>query len=122
MRVVIAGSRSIKYYDQVLCAIINSGYDITEVVSGAAPGIDRLGERYADENGIPCARFPANWDLYGKKAGPTRNAQMAAYCDAAIVVWDGKSKGSYNMIQQMNRFKKPYFVWKVNVNGTTTSF
>lgn len=114
MKVVIAGSRSIKFYDQVLCAINNSDYNITEVVSGTAQGVDLLGERFARENNIKCVRFPADWKSYGKKAGVLRNAHMASYCDAAIIVWDGKSRGTFDMIKQMKRFNKPFFLWNLN--------
>lgn len=33
--------------------------------------------------------------------------QMAEYADAAIVFWDGKSRGTQNMIQQMRELGKP---------------
>jgi hypothetical protein len=113
MRVIIAGSRSIVDYDQVLVAVDNSDFYIKEVVSGAARGVDALGERYALENSLPCMQFHADWDKYGRRAGPIRNSEMAKYADAAIVVWDASSTGSRNMIEQMKRLNKPCYVWKV---------
>jgi len=35
---------------------------------------------------------------YGNAAGPIRNKQMAEYADALVAVWDGKSRGTKNMI------------------------
>ena len=35
---------------------------------------------------------------------------MAEYADAAIVVWDGESRGSRNMIDEMIKAKKPYYI------------
>jgi hypothetical protein len=35
---------------------------------------------------------------------------MAEYADAAIIIWDGQSKGTRNMIENMIRRKKPYHI------------
>lgn len=101
MKTIIAGSRSILRYEVLLDAMLlfNNVWEISEIVSGTANGIDKLGERYARENNIPLKQFPANWDLYGKRAGYVRNRQMAAYADAVIVIWDGRSKGTKQMIE-----------------------
>jgi uncharacterized phage-like protein YoqJ len=63
-------------------------------------GVDGLGRRFGEENKIPVKPFPANWDKYGKGAGFIRNKQMADYAEAAIVIWDGESRGSANMLEQ----------------------
>lgn len=44
MKVIIAGSRTLHSYDLVVRAVKDSGLQITEVVSGGARGVDRLGE------------------------------------------------------------------------------
>jgi len=118
MKIVIAGSRTITNYDEVLTAIKGSPFVITEVVSGRARGVDSLGEYYAKQNNLACSYFPADWNTHGRRAGPIRNAEMARYADAAIIVWDGVSTGSANMIENMKRLNKPYYVWKV-ANGIT---
>jgi hypothetical protein len=110
MKVIIAGSRNIDDYSLIVEAVERSGYNITEVVSGCAVGIDRLGERWAIANNIPIKEMPADWNRNGKAAGPMRNRDMAEYADAAIVIWDGKSPGSRNMVENMIRRKKPYYV------------
>jgi hypothetical protein len=43
-------------------AIMNSGFDISEVVSGGAPGVDTLAEQWAEKNGIQVTRIPAEWN------------------------------------------------------------
>lgn len=118
MKVIIAGTRykdkdaKIVFddYNLVVEAVARSGFNITEVVSGTAIGADRLGEKWAIANGIPIKEIPADWNRYGNAAGPMRNKVMAEYADAAIVVWDGKSPGSRNMVENMIRKKKPYYV------------
>ncbi len=102
MKVIVAGSRGIQLYQTVADAVADAldcvGFVITEVVSGTALGVDRLGERWAIEHGIPIKRFPANWDRYGKSAGYLRNEQMAQYAEGLIAVWDGCSRGTVHMI------------------------
>lgn len=113
MKVIIAGSRSITKYSYVLRAIRESNFEITEVVSGTANGVDRLGETYANLKQIPCERFPADWNNYGKYAGPRRNNEMAKYADALIAVWDGHSSGTKNMIELARKWGLKIFVYEV---------
>ena len=49
--------------------------------------------------------------MYGKSAGFIRNADMGAYADAAIIFWDGESKGTKHMIQTMKKLDKPYYIF-----------
>lgn len=100
MRVIIAGGREIEDYQLLLDAIENADFEITTVISGGARGVDALGERYAIEKNLPLEIFPADWEKYRKAAGPIRNGQMAEAADALIAVWDGKSTGTMNMIDQ----------------------
>lgn len=113
MKTIIAGSRDFNDYRLLLKQVdyyrLHKN-DITEVVSGCAKGADELGERYANENGIPIKAFPADWNQYKKSAGPIRNREMAQYAEVLIAVWDGKSRGTKNMIDEMNKLKKPVFI------------
>ena len=43
--------------------------------------------------------MPADWEKYGRSAGPKRNAQMAEIANALIAFWDGQSRGTKNMIE-----------------------
>jgi len=115
MKVIIAGSRTITDYISVGKAITNSKFVITEVVCGCAIGVDRIGEAWAIANGIPVKQMPADWNKYGRQAGIIRNIQMAQYADAAIVIWDGKSPGSKNMIAEIKKADKPYFIDLIEV-------
>lgn len=99
MKTIIAGSRSIGNYQLVVNCIAKSRFKITEVVCGEANGVDKLGKEWAKKNKIPVKSFPAEWNKYGNAAGPIRNAQMADYGQALIAIWDGESKGTYNMIR-----------------------
>lgn len=113
MKCIIAGSRTITDYAAVERAIEASAFPITQVVSGCAPGVDRLGEQWGYRHDLPIAHFPADWERHGKAAGPIRNAAMAAYADALILVWDGRSRGSADMLRQARAGGLRVFVQEV---------
>jgi hypothetical protein len=120
MKTIIAGSRSIQLYSLIPQSVKASGFSITELVCGCAPGVDRLGFVWARKNYVPVRFFPAwekqhqwameNWWLdeivephlgeHWRAAGHIRNAEMAKYADALILVWDGQSAGSKSMLAQ----------------------
>lgn len=98
MKVIIAGGRDFNDLEFLQKKLGNFYYRISEVVSGAAKGADTLGEMWAYSKNIPVKQFPANWKEHGKSAGPIRNREMGKYADALIAFWDGKSKGTKDMI------------------------
>lgn len=111
MKVIIAGSRNLELGVFSMRDIVNaSGFDITEVVSGTARGVDSSGEHWAEYHDIPVKRFPADWKRFGKSAGAIRNAQMAHYADALIAIWDGESRGTKNMIDIANKKRLKVYV------------
>lgn len=113
MKVIIAGSRGITSQSIVEEAMEEAGFPVvTEVVSGTARGVDRLGEAWAEMRDIPVKRFPADWDRYGKSAGYRRNQDMAKYADALVAVWDGESKGTGHMIDIMRAAGKRVFIFR----------
>jgi hypothetical protein len=102
MRVIIAGSRTIIDPLEVDKAIADSGFEITKVICGGAQGVDLLGSKYAFSHDLPIQYFLPDWKQYGKAAGPIRNSEMAQNADALILVWDGKSRGSNDMLNKAN--------------------
>lgn len=98
MKTIIAGSRSITDYKYLLKAIAQIDWEITEVISGNARGVDRLGERWARENNIPVRLFFPDWDKWGKSAGFVRNHEMVEEAEALIALWDGESRGTKHTI------------------------
>ena len=102
-RVIIAGSRSFNNYALLRehCLSVLQEKMKTHrviIVSGHARGADSLGERFANELGLPFELHPAKWRLLGKAAGMVRNAEMAKCSDALIAFWDGESRGTRHMI------------------------
>jgi hypothetical protein len=104
LRIIIAGGRDFNDYELLKGTmdrlLRKRSADEVEIVCGEAPGADSLGKRYAIENGMSVASFPADWDGHGRAAGPIRNGQMADYATHCVCFWDGRSKGTKNMINQ----------------------
>lgn len=105
MKTIIAGSRSICNRNTVYEAIekaVNSGFDISEVVSGTAEGVDTIAEQWAEDNNVSVKQFPYEdfSEENGKPAPLVRNDKMAEYAEQAIIVWDGESNGSEYMIEE----------------------
>lgn len=117
MYILVSGKRDFTNY-----ALFRKELDIVKkhysdrglyIVEGGAKGTDALAKRYAMENNLPYKEFPADWDKYGKKAGPIRNKEMVDFVAAnygiSIFFWDGKSKGTENCL----KIAKERIPWKV---------
>lgn len=102
MKTIIAGMRDFHHYPTLLRAVKLCPWYISTVVSGGATGVDKLGELFATDHDLPIQSFPVTreqWNEFGKKAGPMRNRQMAENAEALLAIWDGKSRGTKNMIE-----------------------
>ena len=127
MKIIVAGSRAFGshadhrkiLYDRLDLALSRraEAEDEVVVISGTARGADQMGEEWAASRGCEVIRMPAQWDKYGKSAGPKRNEEMAAVADAAIIFWDGISRGSMNMRDICHRLNIPVNV--VRFSGST---
>ncbi len=122
MRTIIAGGREFKTFDMAFSELdeIHKSSPLTKVYCGMAlhwlwktdptiGGADRAGYEWAKSRGVTIVEFCANWHL-GRSAGMIRNREMADKAERAIVFWDGKSKGSKNMIDVMKRLKKQVII------------
>jgi hypothetical protein len=106
MRVIIAGSREGVTYEDIEKGVqqFEQAWGlITEVVSGCAAGADTFGEQYAKAHNIRVNPMPADWNRYGRAAGPIRNSEMAKYADGLIAISVNDSRGTANMIQTAKR-------------------
>jgi predicted Rossmann fold nucleotide-binding protein DprA/Smf involved in DNA uptake len=112
MKVAVIGSRS--FADQKLMfSTLDKIGGKTVIVSGGAPGADRLGERYAEANGLVKEIYKADWNnlthpdavirfkhgrQYDANAGFRRNKTIVDSADLVVAFWDGSSKGTKNAL------------------------
>jgi len=114
MRVLIAGSRSIgsaAAVDRALAHAEGLGLDITEVVSGGARGVDRLGEDWARRRGLPVRVYEPDWARLGKRAGYVRNAEMVRVSEAVVILYDGVSKGTAHTLRIARAAGLPVYLY-----------
>lgn len=128
-KIIIAGTRTFDDFNKLEievkkfileCVNTKISKNQIEIVSGTAPGADKLGEKFAKKYGFGLIRCPALWDdmsdpciigytkfgkKYNKLAGPKRNEKMAKYATHCVVFWDGISDGSKDMITRAENHK-----------------
>jgi len=102
MKVLVCGGRSFTAYETVerYLDMLHALHGFTRVIHGAAIGADRCADQWAGFNRIDCQRFPAEWKVYGKGAGPIRNARMLNEGQPDLVVAFPGGKGTGNMRKQ----------------------
>jgi len=72
------------------------------VIHGDAMGADRMGGFEAEMLGIEVLRVPAEWDKYGKRAGPIRNMRMLDMNPDLVLAFHDNllaSRGTAHMIK-----------------------
>lgn len=102
MKVLICGGRDYTnqaQFEQVIRSFIAAHGRITCIVCGGQRGADLMAVRYANWHRIKTSVWPANWEKYGRGAGPIRNQLMLdANPDIAFVIAFPGGKGTADMI------------------------
>lgn len=106
MKVLIAGSRGIKHFN--LSEYVDKDVDL--IISGGAKGVDALAEEYADKKGLSKLILRPNYTKYGKAAPLIRNEKMVDICDKALIIWDGKSRGTNHTIEYAQKVGKSVMI------------
>lgn len=125
-RLIIAGGRDFDNYElakESLLQLVESNWikDEPIVISGGAKGGDYIGECLANEFGLNVEVFQADWkDMrepcivktnqygeYNALAGMNRNHSMGDSGTHLLAFWNGKSKGTLDMIEYMKSLGKP---------------
>ncbi|KKN86896.1 hypothetical protein LCGC14_0264590 [marine sediment metagenome] len=106
MRILICGDRN--WTDrEAIWEYLDSIPAGSVIIEGDARGADRIAGDIAAEMGFEVEVYPAQWDRYGRAAGPIRNTQMLDEGKPVIVVYChddlDNSKGTKNMVTQATK-------------------
>lgn len=130
MRVFISGSKSISKSPEEVKSLLDS-YIVTgaEILIGDCYGVDAAVQKYLESRGYnnitiycsgvtprnnfaPSAKVrscaEAAKGLTGSAFQYVKDIQMAQDCDTALMIWDGKSKGTGENIRRVKEMRKPY--------------
>lgn len=124
IKLAIVGSRCITdfelldHYGLAALSMMNiSPWDIEQVISGGADGVDKLAERlckkYKQFLGKPDIIRPDYKRQPPKIAPLLRNQTIVNECDAALVIWDRISGGTYDTLKRLHEARKPYILINV---------
>lgn len=102
MVIIVCGGRDYNNVSAVYHAlhIAHQKRGITLIIEGGATGADRLARQWAQENDVPIQTFEAEWEKYGKAAGPKRNEQMLEEGNADGVIAFPGGRGTADMVSK----------------------
>ncbi|MBQ7597392.1 MAG: hypothetical protein IJU56_02295 [Clostridia bacterium] len=106
MKVAIIGSRSL--HMEIPPELVPK--NTTQIISGAANGIDRSARAFALEHRIQILEILPDYARYGRSAPLQRNDMIIALADLVLVFWDGKSRGTKYVIDRCHAVGKPVVV------------
>lgn len=124
MKVLIAGSRG--WHDPAPLNALLAGLDVlaegagqklTIIHGDARSGADLLADTLGRQWGAKVVREPADWDVYGKAAGPIRNQRMIDNHRPDVVYAfraSGKSNGTDDLVKRAQRAGIPTYVVAAN--------
>lgn len=101
--ILICGSRTWANHKIMKDVLYDEGNMISLVVHGGCNGADMMAEKICNQLSIPTKIYHAQWEEYGKSAGPIRNITMYRNeaPDMVYVFHDNlnESKGSKHMVK-----------------------
>ena len=112
-RVLVTGGRTYSDRTRVAWALkaVDAKYPIGMVIQGGARGADELCKRWAQDNGVYCRQFDADWNSQPRSGGHIRNADMLRVGQPDFVVAFEGGAGTASMIKMARKAGVP--VWEV---------
>lgn len=111
-RVLVCGGRD--YADrETLRRVLDAHLDLFGpfvLIHGAARGADTLAGEWAASRGVEFEAYPADWDRFGRRAGPERNRRMLHQGKPTVVVAFPGGAGTAHMVRIARAFDVPVFV------------
>lgn len=100
LRVIVCGGRDYKDW-ATLHRVLDAVWP-NEIIEGGAAGADEMARYWAKGHDVMWITVEAEWEIYGRAAGPRRNAAMLILQPDLVIAFPG-GRGTDNMIQQALR-------------------
>lgn len=103
MRVLVCGGRN--YCEaSVLWGELDTlhrqaAHDSMIVIQGGARGADQMAREWCAAREVPYDNFPANWETFGRAAGPLRNNAMLRASPDLVLAFPG-GRGTADMVSK----------------------
>ena len=104
-KVLVCGGRNYdnrerlyKALDSALQSSIVAG-KLFVLIHGNAKGADSLSHEWARERQVSIEVYAADWDTYGRRAGPIRNRLMLTESSPHVIIAFEGGKGTAHMIE-----------------------
>jgi YspA, cpYpsA-related SLOG family len=99
MRVLVCGGRN--YNDRAAVFRMLDALAPSVVITGGCPtGADMHADRWTYERGVQIEHHPADWERYGRAAGPIRNQAMLNEARPDLVLAFPGGKGTADMVKR----------------------
>lgn len=106
MKILVCGGRI--YWDKMKVYKVLDEKNPNVIIQGGCPsGADKFAYDWAYERKIEeIITVPAQWNVYGKMAGPMRNREMLKLKPDLVIAFPG-GKGTANMIREAKKAGVP---------------
>ncbi len=115
-RILICGSRN--WVDRETMENVFKHIDDSIIIEGQCKGADLMAAELAEGKNLCIERYPANWEKYGRSAGPIRNQQMIKIGkpDIVLVFHEAlaSSRGTKNMMKYAKEVGITTFIFTAN--------
>lgn len=113
---LICGSRTVNdaltVKESIRSYLLKKSPEKYRVIHGACSGVDELAGIVAKELGFNVTEYPANWDKYGKAAGPRRNSKMVKIATKVLALPGPNSRGTHDTIKKAKDANIPVLILK----------
>jgi hypothetical protein len=104
VKVLVTGGRSFSNRTLLFAVLdgLHADHVFTTLIHGGASGADRMAGEWAASRCIPVEAYPADWQKYGRAAGPIRNQRMIDRKPDMVVAFPG-GRGTADMVRRVRQ-------------------
>lgn len=105
MRVLVCGGRNYSNTQHVYATLdmLHAQHRISVIIEGGATGADTRANKWANERGLACESYHADWINNGMAAGPIRNQRMIDEGKPDLCVAFPGGRGTADMVSRAKR-------------------